>query len=70
MLQMFFPNFVVDEDIIQIYDLKRIGEWLENIIHYPHEGCWSIRQIEMHDQPLKKTLLIFEGSLLEIDLIS
>ena len=40
-LQMFFPTFVEDKDVIQIYDHKRIGEWEQDDIHHPHESFWS-----------------------------
>jgi hypothetical protein len=36
-LQMFFPSFVEYEDVIQIYNHKRVCEWLQDIIHHPHE---------------------------------
>ena len=32
-LQVIFPTFVENEDVIQIYDHKRIGEKSQDIIH-------------------------------------
>jgi hypothetical protein len=57
MLQVFEPSLVVDEDAIQIYHYKSIGERSQYIIHHPHENCWSICQTKGHDQPFKKTFL-------------
>jgi hypothetical protein len=37
MLQVFYPSFVVDEDVIQIHHYKRIGEMSQDIIYHPHE---------------------------------
>jgi len=47
-----------------------IGEWLEDIIHHPHESYWSICQLERHDQPLEKAFLIFDGSLPNIGMLN
>ena len=62
-LQVFFPTFVEDEDVIRIYNHKRIGEWPQDIIHHPHESCWSIILAKRHDQPLNKTFFRLKGSL-------
>jgi hypothetical protein len=43
-LQMFFPSSIEDEDVIQIYDHKRVCEQLQDIIHHPHECCRTICQ--------------------------
>lgn len=42
------------EDAIQICNHKRVCEWSQEIIHHPHEHCWSISQAKGHDQKLKK----------------
>jgi hypothetical protein len=49
MLQVFHPTFVEDEDIIQMYHHKRIGERPQDILHQRHESCWGIRQTKGHD---------------------
>jgi hypothetical protein len=36
-LQILYPSFVEDEDIIQVYDHKIIFEQPQYIIHHPHE---------------------------------
>jgi hypothetical protein len=41
-LQVLCPTFVENEDIIQIYDHKVIGEWSQDIIYQSHESCWRI----------------------------
>jgi hypothetical protein len=57
MLQVFFPSLVVNEDIIQIHHYKSIGEWLQDIIHHPHESGQRNFQTKGYDQPFKKTFL-------------
>jgi hypothetical protein len=57
MMQVFDPSLVVNENVIQIHQYKSIGEWSQDIVHYPHESGWSICQTKGHDQPLKKTFL-------------
>jgi hypothetical protein len=44
MLQVFYLILVEDEDVIQIYNQKRIGEGLQYIVHQSHESCRSICQ--------------------------
>jgi hypothetical protein len=60
-LQMFFLGPTEYEDVIQIYDHKRVCEWPQDIIHHPHECHWSISQAKRHDQPFKKAFFRFEG---------
>ena len=60
MLQVIFTNLVEDEDAIQIYNHKRVGERPQDVIHHPHNNCKGIFQPERHEQPLKKALR-FEG---------
>ena len=36
------PIFSENEDVIQIYDQKRIGEWSQNIVHQSPESFRSI----------------------------
>jgi hypothetical protein len=67
-LQVFFPTLVEDEDVIQIYNHKGIGEGPQDVIHQPHEGGWGIRQAKGHDQPLEKTFFRLESSLPYISL--
>ena len=69
-LQVLCPTFVENEDVIQIYDRKRIGEWMEDIIHQSREICWSISQAKRHDQPFKNTLIRLEGNLPDIGLFN
>jgi hypothetical protein len=69
MLQVFYPNIVEDEDIIQIYHHKRIGERPQDIIHQPNESGWGVRQTKGYDQPFKKTLFGLESSLPYISLL-
>jgi hypothetical protein len=38
MMQVLFPSLVVNEKVIQIHHYKIIGEWLQDIIHCPHES--------------------------------
>jgi hypothetical protein len=68
MLQVFHPTLVEDEDIIQIYHHKIIGERPQDIIHQPHESGWGIRQTKGHDQPFKNTFFGLESSLPYISL--
>jgi hypothetical protein len=63
MLQVFHPTLVEDEDIIQIYHHKIIGERPQDIIHHPHETGWGILQTKVHDQPFKKTFFGLESGL-------
>jgi hypothetical protein len=58
-----------DEDVIQIHYHTIIGEIPQDIIHHPHEICWSICQAEGHDQPFKNTFFGLEGKHLYIDLL-
>jgi hypothetical protein len=52
MLQVFGPSLVVNENVIQIYNYKSIGERSQDIVHHPHESGWRIYQTKGHDQPL------------------
>ena len=63
MVEVLFPSLVEDQNVIQVHNYKRVGEWSQDVIHQPHGGCGSIHQLERHDQPLEKALLGFEGSL-------
>jgi hypothetical protein len=47
--QVFFPTLVEDEDLIQIYNHKVIGEGMKYVIHQPHEGGWVIHQAKGND---------------------
>jgi hypothetical protein len=49
MIQVFHPSLFVDDDVIYIHHYKIIGERLQDIIHHPHEICWSIFQTKGHD---------------------
>ena len=69
-LQILNPILDEDEDIIQIYDHKRIDEGPQNVIHHPHESWWIISQSKRHDQPLKKTFLALKGSFLDISFLN
>jgi hypothetical protein len=62
-LQVFCLILVEDEDVIQIFHHKRIGERMQDIIHHPHENIWGIFQDKGHDQPFKNNLFGLEGSL-------
>ena len=62
-LQVFLPTLVEDEDVVQIYNHKRVGKGSQDVIHQPHKSCRGICQPERHDQSLKKALLGFEGDL-------
>jgi hypothetical protein len=42
MPQVLLPNSAEDEDVIQIYHQKRVGEGYQYIIHQPHESGWCI----------------------------
>jgi hypothetical protein len=42
MLHVLLPISVEDEDVIQIYHHKRVGEGSQYIIHKPHESGWCI----------------------------
>jgi hypothetical protein len=65
---VFFPTLVEDEDVIQIYNHKEIGEGSQYVVHQPHEGGWGIFQDKGHDQPLKNTLFSLESTLPYISL--
>jgi hypothetical protein len=57
MLQVFDPSLSVNENVIQIHHYKIIGEWLQDIIHHPHESGRRICPTKGHDQPFKKAFL-------------
>jgi hypothetical protein len=42
MLQVVLPSNTEDEDVIQIYRHKRVGEGSQYIIHQPHKTGWCI----------------------------
>jgi hypothetical protein len=42
MLHVLLPHFIEDEDVIQIYYQKGVGEWSQYIVHQPHESGWCI----------------------------
>ena len=67
-LQVIYPNFVENEDVIHIYDHKEIGEWSQDNIHQSHKNCLSISQAKRHDQSFENTFLRLEGSLRNINL--
>jgi hypothetical protein len=62
-LQMFLLGFTKYEDVMQIYDHKGVCEWMQYIIHHPHECGQCISQVERHDQPLKETFFRLEACL-------
>jgi hypothetical protein len=62
-IQVFLPILFEDEDDIQIHHHKGIGERPQYSVHHHHESCWGICQAKGHNQPFKKTLFGFEGSL-------
>jgi hypothetical protein len=62
-LQVFCPTLVEDEDVIQIYNHKGIGEGPQDVFHHPHEILYGIHQAKGHDQPLKNTFFRLESSL-------
>jgi hypothetical protein len=57
MLQVFGPSLVVNENFIHIHHYKIIVEWLQDIVHHPHESGWRMCQTKGHDQPFKKDFL-------------
>jgi hypothetical protein len=57
MLQVFGPSLVVNENAIQIRRYKIIGEWMQDIVHHPHESGQRIFQTKGHDQQFKKTFV-------------
>jgi hypothetical protein len=61
MLQVFEPSLDVNENVIQIYHYKSIGEWSQDIVHHPHEIGWRICQTKGHEQPFKNDFLLLEG---------
>jgi hypothetical protein len=42
LLHVRLPHFFEDEDVIQIYYRKGVGEGSQYIIHQPHESGWCI----------------------------
>jgi hypothetical protein len=42
MSYVLIPHSVEDEDVIQIYYHKEVGEGSQYIIHQPHESGWCI----------------------------
>jgi hypothetical protein len=42
MPHVLFPCPVEDEDVIEIYHHKGVGEGFQYIIHQPHESGWCI----------------------------
>jgi hypothetical protein len=42
MSHVLFPRSAEDEDVIQIYHHKGVGEGSQYIIHQPHESGWCI----------------------------
>jgi hypothetical protein len=69
-MQVFCLISTKDEDAIRIYNHNRVCEIPQDIIHHPHECCWSIIQAKSHDQPLKKACFRLEGSLPYISLFN
>jgi hypothetical protein len=68
MLQVFHSTLSEYEDIIQIYQHKRIGERPQDIIHQDHESGWGIHKTKRYDQLFKKTLFGLESNLPYISL--
>jgi hypothetical protein len=62
-LQVLCPTLTKNEDDIQIYNHKGIGEGPQDVIHQPHEGGWGIRQAKGHHQPLENTFFRLESSI-------
>jgi hypothetical protein len=62
-VQVLCPGPAEDDDVIQIDHHERVCEWLQDIIHYPHQCRWSISWDKRHDEPLKEAFFIFEGCL-------
>jgi hypothetical protein len=57
-LQMLYQIFDKDDNVIQIYDHKRVYEQPQDVIHHPY-GCFlSIIRAKRHDQPLKKAFFM------------
>jgi hypothetical protein len=69
-LQMFYPSYAKDEDVIQMFDHKRVCEWMEHVIHNPHECYQIITQDKRNYQPLKKAFFRHEGYLPYISLFN
>ena len=62
-VEVLFTCIAEDQNVIQVYHYKCVCEWMQGVIHQPHESCGSICQSERHDEPFEKALLGFEGSL-------
>jgi hypothetical protein len=67
-LQVFFPSLVEEENVIQIYNHKEIGEEPQDVIHQPHEGGWGICQAKRHDQSLENSFFRHESGLPHINM--
>jgi hypothetical protein len=63
MLHVLLPSSVEDEDVIQIYHHKRVGEGYQYIIHQPPESGWCIFYAKGHDQSFKEAFFGFESCL-------
>ena len=68
MMHVLLPISAKDEDVIQIYHHKRVGEGSQYIIHQPHESYWCICYEKGNDQPFEETLFRFESYLPYISL--
>jgi hypothetical protein len=49
MSHVLLPHSVEDEDVIQIYYHKGVGEVSQYIIHQPHEIGWCICEAKGND---------------------
>jgi hypothetical protein len=63
MLHVLLPSSLEDDDVIQIYHDKIVGEGSQYIIHQPHESGWCICSAKGHDQQFEETLFRFESCL-------
>ena len=63
MVSMIGKTSAEDKNVIKVDDDKFINEWFENLIHHPHKSAWGVGKPRWHDQPLKKPISCFKGSL-------
>jgi hypothetical protein len=54
---MLFLGSIEDGDVVEVYNHKKMSEWLHDIIHHPREHHCHINQVDGHDQPLKSPSL-------------
>jgi hypothetical protein len=62
MITMFYWCLAIYQDIIKKDKYKLSVKWLQQLIHQCLEGCWSISEVEWHNNVFKMTLVSTKSS--------